>query len=218
MTDLFAPWSEFFPAFLPGLWVTVQLTVAALVLGLPLGVVLAVAISARQRWLKVATLLVVEFGRGTPGLIVLYLVYYGLPQAGLTLGNFVAATVALAFTTSAYTSEIFRAGLLAVPHGQREASQALSLTPWQELRLVLLPQALRIVIPPLIGFTIILYQGTSLAFAISTPELLSRAYNAASITFQFTSALTLAGCMYAVISLAATVLAGGSRSRLATPP
>ncbi len=95
-----------------------------------------------------------------------------------------------------------------MPVGHREAARALSLTPAQELRLVVLPQALRKVIPPLIGFAIILYQGTSLAFAIGVPELLSRAYNAASITFQFTAALTLAGVMYAVVSLAATALAG----------
>jgi polar amino acid transport system permease protein len=157
------------------------------------------------RWVA---LTLVELGRGAPGLIVLYLVYYGLPQVGLTLENFLAATVALGISTGAYTSEIIRAGLNAVPRGQREAARALGLSPFKELRLVVLPQALRIVIPPLVGFAIVLYQGTSLAFAISTPELLSRAYNAASISFQYTAALTLAGVMYAVLSLTAVALLG----------
>lgn len=204
--DVLQQWQEFFPEFLPGLWVTLKLTVASLALGFPAGAALAVAVSSPRRAIRWPSIALVELGRGTPGLIVLYLVYYGLPQAGLTLPNFLAATVALAISTAAYSSEIFRAGLLAVPAGQREASKALGLKPLKEFRLVVLPQALKFVIPPLIGFAIILYQATSLAFAISTPELLSRAYNAASITFQFTAALTLAGGMYAVISLLAIAL------------
>jgi polar amino acid transport system permease protein len=195
--------------------VTLKLTVASLALGFPFGAALAVAVSSARRAVRWPSIALVELGRGTPGLIVLYLVYYGLPQVGLTLANFLAATVALAISTAAYSSEIFRAGLLAVPAGQREASRALGLTPLKEFRLVVLPQALKFVIPPLIGFAIILYQATSLAFAISTPELLSRAYNAASITFQFTAALTLAGLMYAVISLLAIALVrtGSPRDR-----
>ena len=202
-------WVEFFPQFLPGLAVTLELTVAALAIGLPLGVILAVSVSSRGRPLRWTAVVLVEFGRGLPGLLVLYLVYFGLPQIGIALPNFFAAAVALALSTGAYTSEIFRAGILAVPAGHREAARALGLSPWKELRLVVLPQAIRTVIPPLVGFAIILYQGTSLAFAISTPELLSVAYNTASITFQFTAALTLAGLMYAVVSLVAVALISG---------
>ena len=201
-------WREFFPILLPGLWLSIKLAVAALVVGLPFGVALAVGATSRHTWVKWPVIGIVELGRGTPGLIVLYLVYYGLPQVGLTFQNFLAATIGLGISTAAYTSEIFRGGLLAVPRGQREASRALGLKPMKELRLVVLPQALRIVIPPLIGWAILLFQSTSLTFAISTPELLSRAYNAASITFQFTAALTLAGAMYAAISLTAVALAG----------
>jgi polar amino acid transport system permease protein len=204
--DLLRQWQEFFPEFLPGLWLTLRLTVATLALGYPLGAALAVAVSSSRRAIRWPSIALVELGRGAPGLIVLYLVYYGLPQAGLTLPNFLAATVALGISTAAYSSEIFRAGLLAVPAGQREAGKALGLKPFKEFRLVVLPQALKFVVPPLIGFAVLVYQATSLTFAISTPELLSRAYNTASITFQFTAALTLAGVMYAVISLLAIAL------------
>jgi polar amino acid transport system permease protein len=204
--DLLRQWQEFFPEFLPGLWLTLRLTVATLALGYPLGAALAVAVSSSRRAIRWPSIALVELGRGAPGLIVLYLVYYGLPQVGLTLTNFLAATVALGISTAAYSSEIFRAGLLAVPAGQREASKALGLKPFKEFRLVVLPQALKFVVPPLIGFAVLVYQATSLTFAISTPELLSRAYNTASITFQFTAALTLAGVMYAVISLLAIAL------------
>lgn len=212
MSDLLAQWVDLLPDLAPGLWVTIQLTLASLAVGLPVGTLLAIGASARTRWVRWPVVVVVEVGRGIPGLVVLYLVYRGLPQVGLTLDAFLSAVVGLAFSTAAYSSEIIRAGIASVPPGQREACQALSLTTAQELRLVVLPQALRTVIPPLIGFSIILYQGTSLAFAIGVPELLSRAYNAASITYQFTAALTLAGLLYAAISLTATSLAG-SRGR-----
>nr|WP_275940986.1 amino acid ABC transporter permease [Nocardioides zeae] len=197
---------------MPGLWVTIKLTLLALGLGLPCGVVLAGLSAAPSRWVRWPVIVVVEIGRGVPGLIVLYLVYRGLPQVDVVLSAFLSAGVGLAFSTAAYTAEIIRAGIAAVPVGHREAARALSLSPLQEFRLVVLPQALRTVIAPLVGFSIILYQGTSLAYAISVPELLSRAYNAASITFQFGAALTLAGAMYAVVSLTATALAG-ARSR-----
>ena len=206
MSSFLSEWSAYLPDFLQGLKVTLKLTLASLAIGLPLGVLLALAsISTRRiiRWLFIS---LVEIGRGAPGLIVLYLVYYGLPQIHLTWSSFVSAVIGLSFTTGAYTSEIFRAGINAVPNGQREASQALGLSRGMELRLVVLPQAIKIVIPPIVGFSILLYQGTSLAFAISVPELLSHAYNTATITYQFTAALTLAGVMYAVISLAAVGL------------
>lgn len=213
MSDLVSQWGDLLPDFLPGLWVTIRLTLVALALGLPAGVLLAIASSAPSKVVRWPVIVLVEIGRGIPGLVVLYLVYRGLPQVGLTLSSFVSAAVGLAFSTAAYSSEIIRAGIASVPHGHREAARALALTGAQELRLVVLPQALRKVIPPLIGFSIILYQGTSLAYAVTVPELLSRAYNAATITFQFTAALTLAGVMYAVVSLTATALAGGGVRR-----
>jgi polar amino acid transport system permease protein len=216
MSDLFSEWVDLFPDFLPGLLVTIELTVVALLLGLPAGAVLAVGAAAPGRVIRWPVIAIVEIGRGIPGLVVLYLVYRGLPQAGITLGGFASASIGLAFSTAAYTSEIMRAGIASVPAGHREAARALSLTAVQELRLIVLPQALRAVVPPLIGFSIVLYQGTSLAYAISVPELLSRAYNAASITFQFTAALTLAGVMYAVVSLTVTALAGTRIRRGAT--
>lgn len=204
--SILSEWASFLPNFLGGLAVTLELTGASLLVGLTLGVILAILASSMMRPVRWATIALIEIGRGTPGLIMLYLVYYGLPQLHLTLGNFIAATVGLGITTGAYTSEIFRAGINAVPDGQREASRALGLSAGKELRLVVLPQAIKLVMPPVVGFSILLYQGTSLAFAISTPELLSRAYNDATISYQFTAALTLAGVMYAIISLVAVAL------------
>lgn len=199
-------WREYLPDFLDGLGVTLQLTGASLLVGLPLGLLLALATTTPRAVLRWPVVVLVEIGRGAPALVVLYFVYYGLPQFSLTWSSFACATIALGFTTAAYTADIFRAGIDSIPAGQREACQALGLSHASELRLVVLPQAIRVVVPPLVGFCILLYQGTSLAFAVSVPELLSRAYNAASITYQFTAALTLAGLVYAAISLAAVAL------------
>lgn len=199
-------WQHYLPDFLRGLEVTLKLTGSSLLIGLPLGLLLALAMTARRRTVRWPVIMVVEIGRGAPALVVLYFVYYGLPQLHLTWSSFACAAIALGFTTGAYTADIFRAGINSIAPGQREACQALGLSHPQELRLVVLPQAIKVVIPPLVGFAILLYQGTSLAFAVSVPELLSRAYNEASITYQFTATLTLAGVIYAVISLAAVAL------------
>jgi polar amino acid transport system permease protein len=207
-------WGEFLPEFLPGLWVSVKLTLASLAVGLPFGVVLGVATSSKARVVRMLTVTVVEIGRGAPGLIVLYLVYYGLPQAGLNLTGFVAAVVGLGFSTAAYSAEIFRAGIAAVPRGQVEAAAALGIGSTRTFRLVVLPQALRLIVPSLVGFSILVFQATSLAFAIAVPELLSRAYNTASITYQFTASLTLAGLLYAAVSLVGVFLVRtGGRAR-----
>lgn len=199
-------WWTLFPSFLTGLLVSLELTVSALAVGLPLGILLALGSIVPQPYVRWPVIVIVEIGRGAPGLIVLYLVYFGLPQFNLTLSSFVSATIALGFTAGAYTAEIFRAGINAVPSGQREASRALGLGWVKELRLVILPQAVKVVIPPLVGFGILLFQGTSLAFVISVPELLSIAYNNASITYEFFGSLTLAGAMYAAVSIVAVSL------------
>lgn len=206
IASIFTQWGHLFPKLLPGMWVTLKLTAAALVLGLPLGVMLATGSSARAKAVRYPVIALVELGRGAPALIMLYIIYFGLPQLHATLASFPSAALALGLTTGAYSSELFRAGIRAVGHGQREASRALGLSAVDEFRLVVLPQAVRIVIPALIGLSIILFQGTSLAYAVTVPELLSRAYNVGTITFQFLPPLTLAGVMYAFVSLTALAL------------
>lgn len=186
---------------IPGLWVSIKLTAASLAVGLPAGIGLALMVMSPLRPLRWLALFLVEAGRGTPALVVLYLVYFGLPSTGLSLNAFLSATIALAFATGAYTSEIFRAGIAGVPHGQIEAGTALAMTRWMQLRRVILPQAIRNVIPPLIGWCIILFQGTSLAYAISVRELMARAYNIGTVTFRFWDVILLAGALYAIICI-----------------
>ncbi len=147
--------------------------------------------------------------------MILQLFYFGLPGAGLTLAAFTAATLALALTTAAYTSEIMRGGLQAVPHGEVEAAMALGMEQRDTLRFVVIPQGLRIATPPLMGFAIMIFQATSLAYTIAIPELMSEAYTIGSITFRYLSILSLAGLLYASITIPASVLCARVEKRLA---
>ncbi|TWB07937.1 amino acid ABC transporter membrane protein 2 (PAAT family) [Rhizobium sp. ERR 1071] len=194
------------PDLLSGLSISLQVTALSLLLGIPFGLLLALGVLARNRALRAVSLVLVEVGRGAPALALLQFIYFGLPSVGLTIGSFVAAVIALAWNTGAYTSEIIRASLQSIAHGQREAAEALGLNRTDELRFVLLPQGLRVAVPALLGFSILIFQGTSLCFAIALPELVSRAYEIGSNTFRYFPALLCAGSLYACISIPAALL------------
>ena len=204
------PNSEEITAWLPdllgGLSVSLQVTALSLLIGIPFGLLLALGVLAKSRFVKALSLFLVEVGRGAPALVLLQFIYFGMPSAGLMLGSFTAAVIALAWNTGAYTSEIIRASLQSVAHGQREAAEALGLNRMDELRYVLLPQGLRVALPALLGFSILIFQGTSLCFTIALPELVSRAYEIGSTTFRYFPALLCAGVLYASISIPAALL------------
>ncbi|MGK0721437.1 amino acid ABC transporter permease [Leucobacter sp. W1478] len=194
-------WAEWSPRLLQGLWVSVQVTGLALLVGVPIGLGLAVLASVRSRIVRWIVIVYVEIGRGMPAIVMLQMVYFGLPDAGIVLDSYFATVIALALTTSAYTSEIIRAGLRAVPEGEVEAAAALGLKQWDVLRYILAPQGLRIALPTLLGFAILILQVSSLAFTLGLPELLSQAYSIGASTFQYLSVLTLAGVMYLIITV-----------------
>jgi len=194
------------PDLLSGLFISLQVTALSLLLGIPFGLLLALGVLARNRALRAVSLILVEVGRGAPALVLLQFIYFGLPSVGLTIESFMAAVIALAWNTGAYTSEIIRASLQSIAHGQREAAEALGLNRTDELRFVLLPQGLRVALPALLGFSILIFQGTSLCFAIALPELVSRAYEIGSNTFRYFPALLCAGALYACISIPAALL------------
>jgi polar amino acid transport system permease protein len=202
------------PELLAGLAISLAVAGGSLLLGIPLGLVLALGVQAKSRLLRGACLALVEIGRGTPALVLLQFIYFGLPNAGLTLSSYAAAIVALSCNTGAYTSEIIRAGLESVPHGQREAAIAIGLNRLNGLRYVILPQGLRVAVPALLGFSILIFQGTSLCFAIALPELLSRAYEIGSTTFRYFPVLLLAGCLYAAICIPASILVAAVERRV----
>lgn len=211
MTEIWNDWLMYHDQLLDGLWVSVRLTFMTLVLGLPLGLVLAVASTTSRRWVNRLVVLVIEVGRGTPALVLLQVVYNGIP---VTLSGFVCAYLALALTTGAYTSEILRGGLQAVPRGEIEAARALGMNARDVLRDVVIPQGIRIALPPLLGFCIVMFQATSLAFVIAVPELTAQAKSIANQTFHYFNLFAIAGLLYAVIAVSASVLTERVEKRL----
>ncbi|RWB69976.1 amino acid ABC transporter permease [Mesorhizobium sp.] len=204
-------WEDVYSWLFPlrdGLRINVTVTLITLLLGLPLGLLLAITVQSKSRLITWASLIFVEIGRGTPALVLIQFMYFGLPQTGLTLSSFTAACLALVVSTAAYTSEIIRAGLQAVPGGQHEAAQALNFSTIDELRFVILPQGLRIALPALLGFAILVFQSTSLCFSIALPEILSRANEIGSMTFHYFPAYSLVGAVFAAICIPGSIFVG----------
>jgi polar amino acid transport system permease protein len=214
MSDLLDFWWEWLPSLIGGLELSLAVTAVCLALGIPLGLILALGVQSKSKAIRCIALPVVEIGRGAPALILLQFTYFGLPNLGISLSGFASASFALAWCTGAYTSEIIRAGLEAVPHGQKEAAAAIGLSGWDALRYIILPQGLRVSVPPLFGFAILMLQASSLCFAIALPELVSQAYIIGSNTFRYMSILLLAGLLYAVICIPATITVSALERRL----
>jgi len=212
--SLFSNWGVYYPDLLRGLLVSVRLAGLALLIGVPAGLLLAIGTNSHRRTTRAVVITLVELGRGTPALVVLQLVYFGLPSVNLTWSSFFSAGVALSVTAAAYTSEILRGGLQAVPGGEVEAAAALGLTQRDALRYIIVPQGVRIAIPALMGFAVLLFQATSLAFTISVPEVVSKAYAIGSASFQYLSVLTLAGLLYAAITIPMSFLSDLAARRL----
>lgn len=207
-------------SWLPMLWdglvINLQLTFITLVLGVPLGLLWAVTVSSRSRPVRYLTLFFVEVGRGAPALVLLQFMYFGLPQGGLVLSSFTSAILGLVWSTGAYTSEIIRGGLEAVPLGQSEASTALNLSAADTFRYVILPQGFWVALPPLLGFAILVFQSTALCFAISLPEVLAQANDIGATTFRYFPAYTVTGIIFAAICIPASILVGWIEHRVAT--
>jgi polar amino acid transport system permease protein len=197
----FQDWLSWLPELLPGLGISLQLAAISIVAGSCLGLVLAIIVSSPNPVVRIPAIILVEIGRGIPALVLLQMVYFGLPSANLTFDAFWSAAVALALNTGAYTSEILRGGLQAVPAGEVEASEALGMSRMDTLRFILIPPGIRIATAPMLGFAILIFQATSLAFTISLQELLSRGYAIGSETFEYLSVLVLVGVLYLLITV-----------------
>jgi polar amino acid transport system permease protein len=213
-SSVFSGWGQDLPELLRGLSVALQLTGLALVLGFPGGLLTALLVSRRNRLAKLAGLVIVEVGRGLPLLVLLYLVYQGLPQIHLSLTNFLSAVAAFAWSTAAYSSEMFRASLNALPNGQREAALASGMGQVDTFRFVLLPQALRIAIPPLLNLAVQIFQATALAYVITVPEIMQHAYFLGTVSFLYLNVFLLAGVLYAAVTLPSSALIAFLERRL----
>ena len=183
-----------------GLVVSVELTIIPSVIGLVLGFFGGVLLRHRSRWVRYPMIGLVEVLRGFPALLILYIVYYGLPQVDIVLSSMVSAFVAFALTIAGFTAEIFRAAIASVPTGQLEAAKAVGLKPFATTRLVVLPHVLGVAIPPLIGIIVIAFQGTSLAISIGVTELTGVAFQYGQVNFTVLNEIAVAAVLYLIVT------------------
>ncbi len=178
---------------------TIPLTAISFAVGLVIALAAALAQLSRTRWLVVPSRIYISVIRGTPLLVQLFIVFYGLPQVGIKLPGFVAACLALSLNVGGYAAEIIRASILSVPRGQFEAATTIGMGYAQSLRRVVLPQALRIAVPPLSNTLLSLVKDTSLVSVVLVTELLREAQNAASRSGAFLAFYAFAALYFWVI-------------------
>ncbi len=191
-----AIYREVFPFLLKGLWTTVWLSLLVIPIGLLSGLVLAlVCTQTRHRWLRITVAIYIDFFRSFPPLVLLILIYFGAPFLGLDLPKLAAVAIGFMLNNSSYFSEVFRAGIESVPHGQMEAARSTGLTRLQALQQVIVPQATRNVLPDLLSNCIEVIKLTTIASVVALPELLRAARDAQSLVYN-PSPIVLAALMY----------------------
>jgi polar amino acid transport system permease protein len=197
--------AKYWPDILAGLFVTIDLALLIIATGLACGLALALLRSLGVRVLNWAIIFVVDLFRALPPLVIIVLIYFGLPSLDVTPSGFVSTWLSLSLVLMAFSEEIFWAGLTAVARGQWEAARSTGLGFGQTLAYVVLPQALRITIPPLTNRTIAITKGTALGSVVAVSEILGQASSAVSNSYN-PSPLTLGAAAYVLLFLPVVVL------------
>lgn len=190
----------YLPDLLKGTVVSIELTFIVMVLGLTFGLVVALARLSRVRSVRSVATVYVELIRGTPCLLQLFYIYFVLPVFGIRLPPFTAGVLGLTINYAAYLSEVYRAGIQAVAKSQLEAAHALGMSRSLTMRLVVLPQALRIVVPPLGNYFISLFKDTSLVSVITVRELVYTGQIVAAVNYEYFAVFTIIGIVYLALS------------------
>ncbi|MFY1678560.1 MULTISPECIES: ectoine/hydroxyectoine ABC transporter permease subunit EhuD [unclassified Streptomyces] len=207
--------SDFMPYFRDGLLVTLQVLVIGSVVSFSLGLVWALLTRVPSRWVTWPVGAVTEFVRNTPLLVQLFFLFYVLPEWGLTFSALTTGVIGLGLHYSTYTMQVYRAGIEGVPVGQWEAATALNLPLRRTWTAVILPQAIRRVVPALGNYVISMLKDTPLLMAITILEMLGEARLFSQQNFQYTEPLTVIGIAFIVISYLASLALRALERRLA---
>lgn len=207
-------WANWWPQLSVAIWNTLWLMVCSFALAVAIGLVLAIGKISRIRLLRALCTGYIEIARGVPALAILFLIYFGLVPLGIVLDAFVAGFVGLGMSAGGYIAEVFRAGIQAVHKGQREAALSVGMTPMKSFRYIILPQAIRIVLPPMLNMLIILLKDTSICSLISTPELMLRAKDLAMMSFLPMHLFLLAGLIYFLLAWPLSLLTRRLEARM----
>jgi His/Glu/Gln/Arg/opine family amino acid ABC transporter permease subunit len=198
LTTLLGGWPE-----------TVTVALGALIFALIFGLLVALMRLSRWRALRYPAIAYLEVFRGTPALVQLFVIYFGFPDIGFEPSPFQAAIVGLGLNGAAYLSEVYRAGIESIHRGQMEAALSLGMTPARALRYIVLPQAIRTMLPPITNFAIVLLKDTAIVFAIGVVEIMALARNLVTETLQSAAVYLIAGGIYLCVTIPMARLAAG---------
>ena len=214
MAKFLADAREFLPILLQGVWLTIVVTAGSLVLSTLLGMVWALMRVSQLAVLQRLSAGIVNTIRGIPIIVQLFYIYFVMPQLGLTLTALQAAIIGLGIAYSAYQAENFRAGIEAIDKGQIEASESLGMGWALMMRRVVLPQAVKIILPPYGNIMIMMLKDSSQASTITVAELTLKGQLIASSTFKYTSVLTMVAVLYLVMSVPLILFVGWLERRM----
>jgi His/Glu/Gln/Arg/opine family amino acid ABC transporter permease subunit len=190
LTTLLGGWPE-----------TFTVAIGALIFALIFGLVVALMRISRWRMLRFPATAYIEIFRGTPALVQLFVIYFGLPDIGFEPSPFQAAIVGLGLNGAAYLSEVYRAGIESIHRGQMEAALSLGMTPARALQYIVLPQAIRTMLPPITNFAIVLLKDTAIVFAVGVVEVMALARNLVTETLQSAAVYLIAGALYLCVTI-----------------
>lgn len=190
---------EWLPLLLNGTVVTLELTACCIAIGFFLGILLAIARVYGNRLIYALATAYVEFFRGTPLLVQLYIFYFGFAFYGVRFSSFIAAILGLGLNSAAYQAEYFRGAIQSIKAGQMMAARSIGMSRTKAIRYIILPQALRIVIPPWSNELIYMVKYSSLAYFIGTTELFNRGLIIASKNFRYFEVLIVVALIYLVL-------------------
>lgn len=204
------------PLLLKGAVITVEISVISMFFAILLGLTLAILRIYGPLPLQMASSTYIEIVRGTPLLIQLYLIYYGLPELGIKLNAFTAAILGLSLNYASYEAENYRAGIRSIPKGQMEAATALGMTKFMALRRIIVPQAFKIVIPPVTNDFIALFKDSSIVSIITMVELTKQYNYLASVSYDYVGLGLMTASIYFLISYPVSTFARKIEKRLQT--
>jgi polar amino acid transport system permease protein len=205
------------PVLLEGLGVTLQMTFLAVVMGFVIGIFLALIRVYGPKLFSVIVMVFIEIIRGTPLLVQLFILYFGLPPYGINLTPFTAAIIGFTINSAAYQAEYLRGSLQSIENSQMIAARSLGMTKIQSITDIMLPQALRKVIPSWTNEFIYLLKYTSLAYIVGAPELMTQAKFIASRNFQFFKVYLIVAMIYLVVVLLFTWFFGKVEKKFRIP-
>lgn len=193
---------------------TIPLTVISFTLGLIISITIAILRISTNPLARGFAATYISLIRGTPLLLQLFIIFYGLPSLGIVFDPWPSAIIAFSLNVGGYGAESIRSAILSVPKGQWEAASTIGLTRGQTLRRIILPQAARVAVPPLSNSLISLVKDTSLASAVLVTEILRKAQEIAAPTFEFFLLYSVAAVYYWIVSQALTIVQGRLEKRL----